>query len=289
MANGSYAAWFRPYRTVATQTTSVLGKYLEDRGPHLGAMVAYYALLSMFPFIFLSMSVLGLFGQISESSYLIRELERILPNQSVDDLTNLVQSVQRNATTFFAIGIVGMVWSSVGFYSALESALNIVFRVSNRSFVRGKWLSFLFVLASLVVLFVSLATATIAIGWLDRHAPGTLHSGIVPYVISIALTGVGSFVFLMVVYRTLTNVELDRGDVWPGALFGTVLFEVSFQAVPFYLHFSDVLPALRAFGGLVLVLVWLYLMANIIVLGAEINWRHWIRHQPVDHDLAGLA
>jgi membrane protein len=289
MANGSYAAWFRPYRVVATQTTSVLGKYLDDRGPHLAAMVAYYALLAMFPFIFLSMSVLGLFGQISESSYLIRELERILPNQSVDDLTNLVRSVQRNATTFFAIGVIGMVWTSLGFYSALESALNIVFRVSNRSFVRGKWLSFLFVLASLAVLFVSLAAATVAIGWLDRHAPGVLRSGIAPYVISIALTGIGSFVFLIVAYRALTNVKLDRGDVWPGALFGTVLFEVSFQAVPFYLHFSDVLPALRAFGGLVLVLVWLYLMANIIVLGAEINWRHWIRHQPSEDDLAGLA
>jgi len=280
MANSSYAAWQRPYRQVATQTQSVIGKYLDDRGPHLGAMVAYYALLSMFPFIFLTMSTLGLFGQISQSSYLIKELERILPNQSVNDLTSLVRSVQRNAQTFLAIGLIGIVWSSLGFYSALESALNIVFRVSNRSFVRGKWLSFLFVMASLTVLFISLALSTLAIGWLDRHAPGTLNSGIIPYVISILLTGVGSFVFLMVVYRVLTNVELDRGDVWPGALCGTELFEVSFQAVPFYLHFTAVLPALRAFGGLVLVLVWLYLMANIIVLGAEINWRHWVRHQP---------
>jgi len=263
----------------------VLGKYLEDRGPHLAAMVAYYALLSLFPFIFLSMSVLGLFGQISESSYLIRELERILPNQSVDDLTSLVHSVQRNAQTFFLIGIVGMMWSALGFYSALESALNIVFRVSNRGFVRGKWLSFLFVLASLVVLFLSLAVATFAIGWLDRHAPGVLHSGVVPYVISLLLSAVGSFLFLMTVFRVLTNVELHRGDVWPGALFGTVLFEISFQAVPFYLHFADVLVALRAFGGIVLVLVWLYLMANIIVLGAEVNWRHWIRHQPAEQDL----
>ena len=43
----------------------------------------------------------------------------------------------------------------------------------------------------------------------------------------------------MVVYRYLTNVELHRGDVWPGALFGTVLFQVSFQALPLYLRFSD--------------------------------------------------
>ena len=64
MANQSSLTGLRPYRRVAAQTTSVLGKYLADRGPHLAAMVAYYALLSLFPFLFLTMSVLGLFGRV---------------------------------------------------------------------------------------------------------------------------------------------------------------------------------------------------------------------------------
>ena len=63
-----------------------------------------------------------------------------------------------------------------------------------------------------------------------------------------------------------------------------MLFQVSFQAVPYYLQRADVLFALRAFGGLVLLLVWLYLMANVIVIGAEINWRHWARHQPPEEE-----
>jgi len=112
----------------------------------------------------------------------------------------------------------------------------------------------------------------------------------VPYLISLAFSSAGSFLFLMVVYRVLTNVDLHRGDVWPGALFGTVLFQISFQAVPLYLQRADLLFAMRAFGGLVLLLVWLYLMANVIVLGAEINWRHWSRHQPPQDDtMTGLA
>ena len=64
----------------------------------------------------------------------------------------------------------------------------------------------------------------------------------------------------------------------------------SFQALPLYLRFSDQLLALRAFGGLVILLVWLYLMANIIILGAEINWWRWSqRRQPAPPELAGLA
>ena len=124
---------------------------------------------------------------------------------------------------------------------------------------------------------------------LHRHEPGLLTTSLVPYVVSIGVSSLGSFLFLMVVYRVLTNVDLHRGDVWPGALFATVLFQISFLAVPIYLQRADVLIALRAFGGLVLLLVWLYLMANVIVLGAEINWRHWARHQPPDDEVGGLA
>jgi membrane protein len=280
----------QPYRRVASQTGSILGKYLSDRGPHLAAMVAYYALLSLFPFLFLVLSTLGLAGQMSQSSYIVRELERILPHQSVDDLVHLVTQVQANAGTFFAIGIIGIFWSTLGFYSALESALNIVFRVGNRGFIRGKWISFTLVMGSLAMLFTSLLAATLATGWLHRHEAGILTRSVIPYLVSLAFSSVGSFAFLMVVYRVLTNVDLHRGDVWPGALFGTVLFQISFQAVPIYLQQADVLIALRAFGGLVLLLVWLYLMANVIVLGAEINWRHWARHQPPEDDVpVGLA
>jgi membrane protein len=290
MTNETALNWLLPYRRVAGETGSVLSKYLRDRGPHLAAMVAYYAQLSLFPFLFLILSALGLAGQMDQSSYIVRELERILPSQSVDDLLQLVRSVQANAGTFFVIGFVGILWSALGFYSALESALNIVFRVGNRSFIRGKWISFLLVLSSLTVLFTSLLVAALTNGWLHRHTPGVLTSSIVPYLISVAFSSVGSFIFLMVVYRVLTNVELHRGDVWPGALFGTVLFQISFQVVPYYLQRADVLFALRAFGGLVLLLVWLYLMANVIVIGAEINWRHWARHQPPEEEeLTGLA
>ena len=120
---------------MANQTGSVLGKYLEDRGPHLAAMVAYYALLSLFPFLFLVLSTLGVAGQIVRSSALVKRA-RADPAQSesVHDLLNLVRSVQANAGTFFVIGFVGILWSTLGFYSALESMLNIVFRVNNRGF-----------------------------------------------------------------------------------------------------------------------------------------------------------
>jgi membrane protein len=279
----------RPFRDAARQGHPVIAKFVRDRGPHLAAMVAYYALLSLVPFVFLAVSLLGLVGQISASSYLIRELGHILPGQSTHDLLQPVRSVQQNAGALGVIGFFGIVWTSLGFYSALESALNIVFRVQNRAFLHQKWVTFSLVVTSVVVLFASLLTTIAATGWVDRHAPHLIQLNVAAYLATMAVSSVGSFLFLLAIYRYLTNVELRRGDVWPGALVGAGLFQLSFQALPLYLRFSDQLLALRAFGGLVILLVWLYLMANIIVLGAEINWFHWSRRQPTDDELSGLA
>jgi len=278
-----------PLRAVTSGTHPVLAKYLRDRGPHLAAMVAYYALLSLVPFLFLMLSLLGLLGPVSSGSYVIRELGHILPGQSATDLIQQVHTIQHNAGTLGAIGVIGLAWGTLGFYSALESALNIVFGVSNRAFLHQKGVTFLLVLSSLVGLFLTLIVATTATGWVDRHVHNLFTLPAAGFAASILLTTFTSFVFLLAVYRFLTNVELRRADVWRGAVAGALMFEVSFQALPLYLRYSNQLLALRAFGGVLILLVWLYLMANIIILGAEINWWHWSQHQPPADELAGLA
>jgi membrane protein len=278
-----------PLRTIAEFGNPVLSKYVRDRGPHLAAMVAYYALLSLVPFLFLTVSLLGFAGRVSANSYLIRELAHILPGQSARDLLRTVHAIQRDAGTIGTLGFVGLVWGTLGFYSALESALNIVFGVQNRAFFHQKWVTFALVAFSLSVLFTSMIVTTAATGWYHRHVPHLIDLKLFPFIGTLAATSAGIFLVLVVVYRVLTNVDLHLRDVWPGALVGTVLFQALFSALSLYLRFSNQLLALRAFGGLVLLLVWLYLMMNVIILGAEINWWQWARHQPEEPELGGLA
>jgi membrane protein len=288
MSSSPLQSLARPPRRAAAGTHPIVSKFFRDRGPHLAAMVAYYALLSLVPFLFMALSLLGLAARPSESSALVRELQHILPGQSASSLVELVETVQTNAGTFGVIGFVGLVWGSLGFYSALESAVNIVFGVQNRGFLHGKWITFVLVMGSLLGLFVSLGVLTAATGIVQRHAPDVAGLGVPSFVATLLFTTACSFAFLLAVYRVLTNVEVSARDCLPGAITGTILFQASFSALPLFLRFSDALVALRAFGGLVILLVWLYLMANIIVLGAEITWAVWSRRQR-DEELTGLA
>src|SRR5205085_8387394 len=80
------------------------------------------------------------------------------------------------------------------------------------------------------------------------------------------------FLFLFSAYLRLTNVRQAPRDVLPGTLIATAALEATFQVLPTYLRLSKHVPALQALGGPAILLVWLYVMANVIVFGAEVNW-----------------
>jgi membrane protein len=248
-----------------------VAKFFNDRGPHLAAMIAYFALLSFVPLTFLALSLLGLTGRADESSYLVTELKRIFPGTSVSSIVNAVRSVQRNAATLGIIGGIALLWTSVSFFSVLESAFNIVYGRPNRSFLRGKALAVLMMIALLVTLFVGLLVGSVGFDVVKRYAPGFVGNPVVAYSLSLLVSLSAVFGFLVAVYYLLTNEKLHILDVLPGAAIAAVLLEASFQVLPIYVRLSSVSIALRAFGGPALLLVWLYVMANAIVFGAEVN------------------
>jgi membrane protein len=249
----------------------ILRKFFADRGTHLAAMIAYFALLSFVPLLFLSLALLGLANQANEDSFFVRELQRTFPSTSVDSILRAVRAIENNSA---ALGIVGggfLLWTSLSLFSVLESAFNIVYGHLNRPFLRGKALATLMMVGSLVFLFGALVAGSIGSAILERYA-GLGDNAAVAAVVSIAVSFVGIFVFLATSYYVLTNADLQWRDVLPGAMVAAVIMETTFQFLPAFVQVSDRNPVLRALSWQAVLLVWLYVMANVIVLGAEVNW-----------------
>jgi membrane protein len=249
-----------------------LAKFFADRGTHLAAMIAYFALLSFVPLLFLSLALLGLSGRADESSYFVTELRRIFPGASVSSTVTVIRTIQQNATSLGVIGGAFLLWASLSLFSVLESAFNIVYDRPNRRFLHGKALAFVFMLASLVTLFAGLLVGGLGAHLLNSFAPGILGNRVVAYTLSVLVSALAVFAFLVSSYRYLTNAPLRVREVLPGAVVATVALEATFQVLPAYIGLSKHVPAAQAFGGPVLLLIWLYVMANVIVFGAEVNW-----------------
>jgi membrane protein len=268
-----------------------LAKFFADRGPHLAAMIAYFALLSLVPLVFLALALLGLFGRADESSYLVTELNNVLPSASASRIVMVVNEIREEAATLGVIGAVFLLWTSLSLFSVLESAFNIVYKRPNRSFLHGKGVAVVLMLGMLVTLFVGLVIGTVGFELLHDAAPGVITNRWVAYVLSLIVSTAAVFLFLVSTYYLLTNVKLSFREVLPGAILASVLLQASFQVLPLYVALSqrEEVLTLRALGAPVILLIWLYLMANAIVLGAEVNW--WrARGRDEDRDgVPGLA
>jgi membrane protein len=259
----------------------VARKFFADRGTHLAAMIAYFALLSFVPLLLLSLALLGLVHQADQGSFFVRQLEKTFPSTSLDSILRAVRAIQENAAALGAVGGGFLLWSSLSFFSVLESAFNIVYGRPNRGWLHGKALATVMMGSSLVALFVSLVVGSVGQEILKRYL-GFAGNATSARVVAIAVSTLGIFVFLASAYYVLTNADLTLREVLPGAITAAASLEATFQFLPVYGNVSKHNPVLQTLSGPAVLLVWLYVMANVIVVGAEVNWWRARRASPSD-------
>ena len=247
-------------------------RFFTERGTHLAAMVAYFALASFVPLIFLALSVLGFLDQADSSSALVSYLEDVFPDQSVDSIVKVVDAVQKNAATLSVVGGIALLWSSLSLFSALESAFNILYGRPNRPFLRGKGLAVVYMSGALVVLFAGLTVGTLGYDLLRRYASDVVSNRWVALALTILTSGAAVFAFLVSAYHRLPNARLTRREVLPGAIVGAIVLVATLQSLPLFVFLSSEVVALQALGTTFLLLIWLYVMANVIVFGAALNY-----------------
>ena len=127
--------------------------------------------------------------------------------------------------------------------------------------------------ATITTLFISLVVGALGVEVVKRYAPELRRQQRRRPTCSRSRSRFSaSSLFVLAAYRLLTNAPVTVREVLPGAICAAIVLEASFQIVPIFVRLADVNPVLRVLGGPVILLLWLYLMANVIVFGAELNW-----------------
>src|SRR6202035_2129906 len=188
--------------------SAILRKFFADRGTHLAAMIAYFALLSFMPLLLLSLALLSTAHQNhSSGSFFVRELQRTFPSTSLDSILDAMQKIRANATALGLLGGGFLLWSSLSLFSVLESAFNIVYDRPNRPFLRGKALASMMMVFSLTSLFVALVVGSFGVAYV-KHYLGLGDNVALAYLLTVSVSLLGVFVFLASAYVVLTNEAL---------------------------------------------------------------------------------
>ena len=249
----------------------------DDDATHMAAGVAYYAILSLFPLMLGLIALLGMFIE-SESvrAQLFDFFHTHLP-ASTDELEDNIEAIADLRGPLGILGMLGLFWTASAIFGGITRAVNRAWDIhKDRPFYVSKLRSMAMAMGVglLFLTSVSLTNAIEALGSIDLPGVGRpvfLENNVINIVIR-ALPFAFSLCIFMLIYKYLPNTAVRWKYVWPGAILAAVAFEISKNLFIFYLHnFADYEKVYGSLGSIIALLVWIYVSAFILIVGAEFS------------------
>ena len=256
----------------------VLRSFARNRGILLAGGVGYNALLSLVPFLTLTVAALSIFFDEARILEMLRsELTALVP-QHADAILQAAQMFLQNQASTRAVSVVLMLFFSSIAFRMLEEAVAAIFRTSSRTAHRSFWVSallpYLFMLLLMVSLFfLTLLTATLDA--LDEHPLRVFALGRpVAYGIKLLLR-VSGFLGLVLlfagIYRVLPVVRISPRRAFLGGLAAAVLWRLTAVfMVYFFTNISMVNVLYGSLATVIVVLLLLEIVFVILLLGAQV-------------------
>jgi membrane protein len=263
---------------------SFFRKAWEDNLTGLSGMVAYNLLLSVFP---LALLALFIAGRVLESSDLeqsvLQDLRQLFPSATDETLSRALRRVRNSSTEFGIVALVASVWIGSSFWGAMDTAFCRIYHVRCRSW--GEQKRFAVVMLVVVLAFMAATVAVPTLQTLLRSSADDLPFGLsevteLVYAVSLAAGLLLLFGILCVIYTSVPNRLVPWRAVWPGALAATAAIGVVDYAFPAYLNSISTLAQFgTTFVFVLIVLIWFYALAAIILGGATINAMRFELHE----------
>ncbi len=254
----------------------VVSHYTDDDGAVLAAMLAFQFTLALFPIV---LAVAGLAGLVLHSPAVRAEVGRLVATAVPDpaaaaQLRTLLASFRRQAGLLGVLGLGGLMWAGSSLFGSVERVLDRIQRVSPRPFWEQKLLglTMMLVFAAVVVLSVLLGWAVGTLGPRAHTLGLPALGGATAWVVS-QLTGLGAALGLFgLVYHAVPRRHPPWRQVWPGSLLAAIGLQALSLVYPLYAVWAQRHSGYGAtFGLLLLLLSWMYLTAQLLVLGGELN------------------
>lgn len=262
-------------------TRLVMKKVGEEELSTRSAALSYYFLLALFPMFLFLLSLLGLFATADSQlrNSMIAALGRLAPGSASTLVHTVVNQTLRSSSGIkLAAGILGALWAASGGVGAVVTSLNVIYQTNE---TRPWWKQKLTIvgltvaLAGLIILALVLVLYGGKLGEFIATYVALGHPFQVTWrVLSWSISFAAMFLSYSTVYYFGPNLQLRKWYwVTPGALVGVSLWLIASLGFRVYLRFFNSYSATYgSLGGVVILMLWLYITGFAVLIGGEVNW-----------------
>jgi membrane protein len=254
--------------------------WISEDGTELGASIAFYSMFALAPLLIVAIAIAGaVFGPAAARGEIVAQIGGLVGDEAAQTIERMVGDAWHSHNSGFAaaVGVGVLLVGASGVFVEMRKAFNRIGRIDMLpagigTFVRARLVAFALVLGFgfLIVASLLLSAALSAITqWLALRLPLVAELlTLVDFSLSFVVLGVAFMAFL----RWLP----DRAPRWRSAAIGAVvsslLFAVGKQLIGLYLGRVSTTSSFGAAGSLVVVLLWVYYSAQILLYGAAVAW-----------------
>jgi len=254
-------------------------EWQTDNVSLLAAALAYYTAFALAPLIIVIVAVLGVFlNQSDIQAQIIDEISTSIGSGAAGVAEDLINNLTNTGEGLIStmISIVLLLIGALGVFNHFQSALDQIWGVNTgdrnagvKGFLKDKLASFSMILVIGFLLMVSLAVST-ALSIVDRYILDLLPAtGIILRILNELLALLVTSALFMAIFKILPHARITWRDVAVGGAMTAFLFTIGRLALSEYLTNGAVASTYGAAGAFVIILLWVYYSAHIVLFGAE--------------------
>ncbi len=253
-------------------------EWQKDKASRLAAALSYYTIFSLAPIVLVVLTVLGfIYRDGSASKLFLAQVVGLVGESGGKVFETIVEAANEPAKSTWAaiVGVATAIFGATGVFVQLKDALNVAWGISEERFkglkglVRIRAISLTAILVIgfllLVSLFISTGLSALTSRLSSDNTIVAILIQVLNQLLSIGLI-TGLFAFI---YKFLPDIKIAWKDVWVGALFTSILFNIGKYLIGLYLGNSNVGSSFGAAGSILVILLWVYYSAQLILFGAE--------------------
>jgi len=255
-------------------------KWWDDNVLRLSAALSFYTLFSLAPLLTIAVAIAGLVvNEKVVQDEVLSQFKDLIGAPGADAIANMLESASQpvQGTIPTIVSLVTLVIVSMGMFSELQDALNLIWRIAPKKnaalwgAIKSRFLPFMLVIGTGLLLLVSLILSAVLAALSKFVLQALPGPQIILIFVDVAVSLPVITLLFALMFKVLPDGYIAWMDVWFGALLTGTLFMIGKWVIGLYLGSTAMVSMYGTASSLMIILAWVYYSGLIFFLGAELT------------------